>query len=64
MNTPRQPAPAKDDAHATGAGRGQAREQEQARDVQPPPTGGNQGSTTAPVMKQFQKTRTESSGRS
>lgn len=32
--------------------------------LQPPPTGANHGSPAAPVMKQFVKTRTESSGRS
>lgn len=64
MNMPRQPAAPKDDAPATDAERGQAREQERREDLQPPPTGGNQGSTAAPVMKQFQKTGTESSGRS
>lgn len=33
-------------------------------DLQPPPTGADSGSLAAPVMKQFQKTRSESSGRS
>ena len=33
-------------------------------ELQPPATGANRGSPAAPVMKQFQKTRTESSGRS
>lgn len=64
MNMPRQPAAPKDDTQATDADRGQAREQEKGEDLQPPPTGGNRGSTVAPVMKQFQKTGTESSGRS
>ena len=34
------------------------------QDLQPPPTGGNAGSPAAPVMKQFAKTKAESSGRS
>lgn len=42
-----------------GAGRGTAR-----KGTQPPPTGAAGGSPTAPVMKQFQKTKAESSGRS
>ena len=33
-------------------------------DVQPPATGANGGSPAAPVMKQFQKTKSESTGRS
>ena len=33
-------------------------------DLQPPPTGASRGSPAAPVMKQFQKTKAESSGRS
>jgi len=36
----------------------------QGADLQPPPTGANRGSPAAPVMKQFAKTRAESSGRS
>jgi hypothetical protein len=35
-----------------------------AADLQPAATGANRGSPAAPVMKQFQKTKTESSGRS
>lgn len=34
------------------------------KDIQPPATGANRGSPAAPVMKEFQKTRNESSGRS
>jgi hypothetical protein len=34
------------------------------KDITPPPTGGNRGSPAAPVMKQFAKTKAESSGRS
>ena len=33
-------------------------------DLQPPATGANRGSPSAPVMKQFAKTKAESSGRS
>ncbi|HVE53583.1 MAG TPA: hypothetical protein VNB23_09400 [Ramlibacter sp.] len=33
-------------------------------DITPPPTGGNRGSPAASVMKQFAKTKAESSGRS
>lgn len=32
--------------------------------TQPPATGANRGSPAAPVMKQFQKTKAESTGRS
>jgi hypothetical protein len=32
------------------------------KDITPPPTGGNRGSPAAPVMKQFAKTKAESSG--
>lgn len=32
--------------------------------LQPPATGATRGSPAAPVMKQFQKTKAESSGRS
>lgn len=35
-----------------------------AADLQPPATGASRGSPAAPVMKQFQKTASESSGRS
>ena len=35
-----------------------------AADLQPPATGASRGSPTASVMKQFQKTKSESSGRS
>ena len=41
-----------------------AADRDAARDTQPPPTGGNTGSPAAPVMKQFAKTKAESSGRS
>ena len=64
MTMPRQPDPARHDEPAADADRAQARDEQKPEDLQPPPTGGNQGSTAAPVMKQFQKTRTESSGRS
>lgn len=40
------------------------KQQPAAADIQPEPTGGNRGSPAAPVMKQFQKTKTETSGRS
>lgn len=33
-------------------------------ELQPPATGATRGSPAAPVMKQFQKTKAESSGRS
>ena len=36
----------------------------QGADLQPPATGANRGSPAAPVMKQFAKTKAESSGRS
>jgi hypothetical protein len=37
---------------------------ERGKNVQPAPTGGNQGSPAAPVMPQFVKTRHERGGRS
>jgi hypothetical protein len=36
----------------------------EGRALQPAPTGANRGSPAAPVMKQFTKTKTESTGRS
>ena len=59
MNTPRKP-----DSKQTqpAAERGGARKE--GADLQPPPTGGNGGSPAAPVMKQFAKTKAESTGRS
>ncbi|HEX2544057.1 MAG TPA: hypothetical protein VHL79_04220 [Ramlibacter sp.] len=36
----------------------------EAREIQPAPSGANRGSPAAPVMKEFQKTGNESSGRS
>lgn len=41
-----------------------AQKRQSAEDIQPPPTGANRGSPAAPVMKEFQKTRNESTGRS
>jgi hypothetical protein len=37
---------------------------QRAEDITPPPTGANRGSPAARVMKQFAKTKAESSGRS
>ena len=55
MNTPRK----------TSAPEGQRTPAKKpANELQPPPTGANRGSPAAPVMKQFQKTKAESSGRS
>lgn len=42
----------------------EAAKKQSAADLQPPATGAGRGSPAAPVMKQFQKTRSESSGRS
>lgn len=61
MNTPRKPASRRDDTPATPSARGGKRSR---ADLQPPATGANQGSPAAPVMKQFAKTKAESSGRS
>lgn len=47
-------------AEPTGAGR----RRDARKDLQPPATGASRGSPAAPVMKQFQKTKAESSGRS
>jgi hypothetical protein len=41
-----------------------ARQRTRGEELQPAPTGANRGSPAAPVMKQFAKTRPESSGRS
>ncbi|HEY0822318.1 MAG TPA: hypothetical protein VGD76_00915 [Ramlibacter sp.] len=41
-----------------------SRAKKPAADLQPQATGANRGSPAAPVMKQFAKTRAESSGRS
>ena len=57
MTTPRKTTPSR----ATPKERAT---QQRARDLQPPATGANRGSPAAPVMKQFAKTKAESSGRS
>lgn len=49
------PAPSQDAGTARSTGR---------KALQPAPTGAASGSPAAPVMKQFQKTKAESSGRS
>jgi len=41
-----------------------AADRKEGEDLQPPATGSNGGSPAAPVMKQFAKTKAESSGRS
>lgn len=41
-----------------------AKQPQAPADLQPAATGANRGSPAAPVMKQFQKTKTESTGRS
>jgi hypothetical protein len=59
MKKPRpedRPAPAQKKAQRRTAGEG--------ADLQPAPTGANTGSPAARVMKQFAKTKAESSGRS
>jgi hypothetical protein len=48
----------------TAASRKPAAKKQSAADLQPAATGANRGSPAAPVMKQFQKTKTESTGRS
>ena len=57
MNTPRKPAKTKQPA----AGRAGARKE--GAELQPAATGANGGSPAAPVMKQFAKTKAESTGR-
>jgi hypothetical protein len=42
----------------------QPRRRPAPEDLQPQATGGNRGSPAAPVMKQFAKTKAESTGRS
>ncbi|HET8748092.1 MAG TPA: hypothetical protein VFM98_21020 [Ramlibacter sp.] len=39
------------------------RQEQDAKQLQPQPTGGNRGSPAAPVMKQFAKTKAETSGK-
>ena len=58
MTTPRKPTSGRASGPAP-----QARGAQRARDLQPPPTGANRGSPAAPVMKQFAKTKAESSGK-
>jgi hypothetical protein len=41
-----------------------AKQRKAPAETQPPATGANRGSPAAPVMKQFQKTKSESTGRS
>jgi len=57
--TPKTPASGGTPSQDAKAGRAGAR-----KGLQPPPTGATSGSPAAPVMKQFQKTKAESSGRS
>jgi hypothetical protein len=40
------------------------RQRTRGEELQPPATGAHRGSPAAPVMKQFAKTKSESSGRS
>lgn len=49
---------------ATPPARKPAAKKPSAADLQPPATGASQGSPAASVMKQFQKTKNESTGRS
>jgi hypothetical protein len=53
-----QPAPAADTSSKAGASKSKP------ADLQPAATGANRGSPAASVMKQFQKTKSESTGRS
>ena len=57
MTTPRKSSPAR-----PGTDRA-ARPKQAAPDLQPQATGANRGSPAAPVMKQFAKTKAESSGK-
>jgi hypothetical protein len=59
MKQPRKPATEKQQAAPERADASQ-----QGKDLQPPATGANTGSPAAPVMKQFAKTKAESTGRS
>lgn len=63
MNTPRKPPSRSSETQADEGTRGAARRPSRS-DLQPPATGANKGSPAAPVMKQFAKTKAESSGRS
>jgi hypothetical protein len=57
MTTPRQPASSRTSARP-------APRKQDPKDLQPQATGANRGSPAAPVMKQFAKTKAESSGKS
>jgi hypothetical protein len=61
MNTPRKTAQPSENTPARKAG---TRKPAARTDLQPPATGAHRGSPAAPSMKQFAKTRAESSGRS
>jgi hypothetical protein len=58
MTTPRKSTPAR-----ASSGKRAADATQRARDLQPQATGANRGSPAAPVMKQFAKTKAESSGK-
>lgn len=58
---PSRKTPASDSTPSQDAGNGRSAAR---KGLQPPPTGAGRGSPAAPVMKQFQKTKAESSGRS
>ena len=59
MTTPRKST----SGRSSGSKRTDAATQ-RAKDLQPQATGANRGSPAAPVMKQFAKTKAESSGKS
>ena len=59
MTTSRKPTEGSTPARKPAAKRGQS-----PADLQPAATGATGGSPAAPVMKQFQKTKSESTGRS
>jgi hypothetical protein len=61
MTTSRTP---KESPPATPAKGKPAADRSRPADLQPQATGANRGSPAAPVMKQFQKTKSESTGRS
>ncbi|GAB3649443.1 hypothetical protein [Ramlibacter alkalitolerans] len=58
MTTPRKPGSGRSSTDKSGDAATR-----RARDLQPPATGANRGSPAASVMKQFAKTKAESSGK-
>lgn len=64
MNDPSRPPPPADNAQSRESAPDKAKQPENTSNAkQPPDTGANRGSPAAPVMKQFAKTKSESTGK-